>query len=131
MALLEVTGVEVRYGAVPALHDFTVTVEQGEIVTLLGANGAGPRDRCAGHDGKRLAVIQRGRGVRRLRARFDLSHNLQPDRKLRQICGAHRVTIACGSRKRRNIAVRTDGLGENSSHRVKQVNRLVTVGRQV
>ena len=41
MALLEVTGVEVRYGAVPALHDFTVTVEQGEIVTLLGANGAG------------------------------------------------------------------------------------------
>ena len=41
MALLEVTGVEVRYGAVPALHDFTVSVDQGEIVTLLGANGAG------------------------------------------------------------------------------------------
>ena len=41
MALLEVTGVEVRYGAVPALHDFTISVDQGEIVTLLGANGAG------------------------------------------------------------------------------------------
>ena len=41
MALLEVTGAEVRYGAVPALHDFTITVDQGEIVTLLGANGAG------------------------------------------------------------------------------------------
>ena len=41
MALLEVTGAEVRYGAVPALHDFTVTVDHGEIVTLLGANGAG------------------------------------------------------------------------------------------
>jgi branched-chain amino acid transport system ATP-binding protein len=41
MALLEVTGVEVRYGSVPALHDFTVSVDQGEIVTLLGANGAG------------------------------------------------------------------------------------------
>jgi branched-chain amino acid transport system ATP-binding protein len=41
MALLEVTGVEVRYGTVPALHDFTITVEEGEIVTLLGANGAG------------------------------------------------------------------------------------------
>jgi len=41
MALLEVTGVEVRYGTVPALHDFTISVGQGEIVTLLGANGAG------------------------------------------------------------------------------------------
>jgi branched-chain amino acid transport system ATP-binding protein len=41
MPLLEVKGVEVRYGAVPALHDFTISVEQGEIVTLLGANGAG------------------------------------------------------------------------------------------
>ena len=41
MALLEVTGVEVRYGTVPALHDFTISVDQGEIVTLLGANGAG------------------------------------------------------------------------------------------
>ncbi|MGO8724811.1 MAG: ABC transporter ATP-binding protein [Acidimicrobiales bacterium] len=41
MALLEVTGVEVRYGMVPALHDFTITVDEGEIVTLLGANGAG------------------------------------------------------------------------------------------
>lgn len=41
MALLEVTGAEVRYGTVPALHDLTVSVDQGEIVTLLGANGAG------------------------------------------------------------------------------------------
>jgi branched-chain amino acid transport system ATP-binding protein len=41
MALLAVTGTEVRYGAVPALHDFTISVDEGEIVTLLGANGAG------------------------------------------------------------------------------------------
>jgi len=33
MALLEVTGAEVRYGTVPALHDFTIHVDQGEIVT--------------------------------------------------------------------------------------------------
>jgi branched-chain amino acid transport system ATP-binding protein len=41
MALLEVEHVEVRYGSVPALHDLTITVDEGEIVTLLGANGAG------------------------------------------------------------------------------------------
>ena len=41
MPLLEVDHVEVRYGSVPALHDFTISVDEGEIVTLLGANGAG------------------------------------------------------------------------------------------
>jgi branched-chain amino acid transport system ATP-binding protein len=41
MALLELTDVVVRYGAVPALHGLTLRVEQGEIVAPLGANGAG------------------------------------------------------------------------------------------
>jgi branched-chain amino acid transport system ATP-binding protein len=41
MAMLEVTGAQVRYGAVPAIHDLTISVDRGEIVTLLGANGAG------------------------------------------------------------------------------------------
>ena len=40
-ALLEVSAVELAYGAVPACRDVTFTVEPGEIVTLLGANGAG------------------------------------------------------------------------------------------
>ena len=29
------------YGPIDALHDVSVTVEQGEIVALIGANGAG------------------------------------------------------------------------------------------
>ncbi len=41
MSLLEVDSVAVRYGAVQALRGVSLTVEQGEIVTLLGANGAG------------------------------------------------------------------------------------------
>jgi branched-chain amino acid transport system ATP-binding protein len=41
MAMLEVAHAQVRYGAVPAIHDLTISVDQGEIVTLLGANGAG------------------------------------------------------------------------------------------
>ncbi len=39
--LLELDDVSVRYGAVQALRGITVTVDEGEIVTLLGANGAG------------------------------------------------------------------------------------------
>jgi branched-chain amino acid transport system ATP-binding protein len=39
--MLSINHVEVRYGAVPAIRDLNLTVEKGEIVTLLGANGAG------------------------------------------------------------------------------------------
>lgn len=41
MSLLEVKGLRVRYGAIEALHGIDLTVDEGEIVTLLGANGAG------------------------------------------------------------------------------------------
>ncbi len=39
--LLRVEGVAVRYGAVRALQGVSLEVRRGEIVTLLGANGAG------------------------------------------------------------------------------------------
>ena len=41
MPLLELEGVEARYGPIKALHGVTLTVGEGEIVALLGANGAG------------------------------------------------------------------------------------------
>ena len=40
-ALLEVDDIEVRYGAIRALNGVTLSVDEGEVVTLLGANGAG------------------------------------------------------------------------------------------
>ncbi|MGD8397933.1 MAG: ABC transporter ATP-binding protein [Anaerolineae bacterium] len=41
MALLEVNDIHTYYGAIHALKGITVEVEEGEIVTLIGANGAG------------------------------------------------------------------------------------------
>lgn len=41
MALLEVEGLHVYYGHIHALKGISLAVEQGEIVTLIGANGAG------------------------------------------------------------------------------------------
>lgn len=41
MPLLELQRVHVHYGLIQALKGISLTVEQGEIVTLLGANGAG------------------------------------------------------------------------------------------
>ncbi len=41
MALLEVSDVRARYGAIEALKGVSLTVEPNEVVTLIGANGAG------------------------------------------------------------------------------------------
>ena len=41
MAMLEVNGINVYYGSIHAIKDITFEVNAGEIVTLIGANGAG------------------------------------------------------------------------------------------
>jgi branched-chain amino acid transport system ATP-binding protein len=41
MALLEIEGLKVLYGRVEALHGIDLSVEEGEVVTLIGSNGAG------------------------------------------------------------------------------------------
>jgi branched-chain amino acid transport system ATP-binding protein len=41
MKLLEVDGVVGGYGSVPVLHGVSLTIGEGELLTMLGANGAG------------------------------------------------------------------------------------------
>jgi branched-chain amino acid transport system ATP-binding protein len=41
MALLEISDLYVKYGNIEVLHGINLRVEEGEIVTILGANGAG------------------------------------------------------------------------------------------
>ena len=39
--MLELKDIQVSYGSIAALHGISIKVEQGSIVTLIGANGAG------------------------------------------------------------------------------------------
>ena len=41
MALLEVKDIHTYYGNIQALKGVSLTVEEGEIVTMIGSNGAG------------------------------------------------------------------------------------------
>ena len=40
-AMLEINGITVRYGAIEALHNVSMSVDEGDVVALIGANGAG------------------------------------------------------------------------------------------
>jgi branched-chain amino acid transport system ATP-binding protein len=41
MALLEIDNIAVHYGRIQAIEGVTLSVEEGEVVSLIGANGAG------------------------------------------------------------------------------------------
>jgi branched-chain amino acid transport system ATP-binding protein len=41
MSLIEIEGLTVRYGPIPALRDISLTLEEGETLAVVGANGAG------------------------------------------------------------------------------------------
>ena len=39
--MLKIQDLNVKYGAIHAIHDVSMEVKEGELVTLIGANGAG------------------------------------------------------------------------------------------
>src|SRR5438270_5465554 len=41
MPLLEVSDIHARYGSIEALRGISITVDEGEVVTMIGSNGAG------------------------------------------------------------------------------------------
>ena len=41
MAMLELNDIHTYYGNIEALKGISLTVEEGEVVTLIGSNGAG------------------------------------------------------------------------------------------
>jgi branched-chain amino acid transport system ATP-binding protein len=70
--VLEVHDVVVRYGSIEALHGISFNIEVGEIVTLLGANGAGKSTTLRMLSGLRTpfsgSVMFEGRDVTQVKA---------------------------------------------------------------
>ncbi len=71
-ALLQVEGIELAYGDVAACRDISFHVGEGEIVTLIGANGAGKSTTLRAVAGammpRRGRILFRGNEVTRMRS---------------------------------------------------------------
>ncbi|MDP9321077.1 MAG: ABC transporter ATP-binding protein [Chloroflexota bacterium] len=63
--MLEVDGLVVRYGAIEAVHGISFEVREGEVVALIGANGAGKTSTLAAISG----LVRPSRGAVRLAGR--------------------------------------------------------------
>ncbi len=68
--LLTLSGVSTFYGAIQALRDVDMTVNEGEIVTLIGANGAGKSTLmmtiCGSPRARTGSIVYDGRDIARL-----------------------------------------------------------------
>ena len=71
--LLELDGVDARYGGVQALHGVSLTVDDGESVAILGANGAGKTSTL-----RAISGTVRRSGKHRLRRQGD-RHRKSPE----------------------------------------------------
>ncbi len=79
-ALLEVQDMVVNYGRIQALHGISLTVAEGELVTLLGANGAGKTTTMRAMSGllplTRGRILFEGRDITRMKAHERVTHGL-------------------------------------------------------
>ena len=70
MSLLSLSGVTAFYGAIQALRGVDLTVNEGEIVTLIGANGAGKSTLmmtvCGQPQARHGAIVYDGEDITRL-----------------------------------------------------------------
>jgi branched-chain amino acid transport system ATP-binding protein len=96
MPLLEISGLNVYYGAIHALQGVSLSVEPGEIVTLIGANGAGKSTTL-----RTISGLLRPRGGSILFEGADLTR-MPPERIVR--CGVCQVPE--GRRVFANLTVR-------------------------
>jgi branched-chain amino acid transport system ATP-binding protein len=70
--MLEIKNLSVNYGGIQALQDVSLTVNEGEVVTLIGANGAGKTTTLRSISGlvspRSGEIIYNGKNITNLRA---------------------------------------------------------------
>ncbi len=114
MALLEVTEITTYYGAIKALKGVSLNVEEGEVVTLIGSNGAGKSTTLRSISGLTPArsgtIVIDGEDITRLPAHEIVSHGIALSPEGRH-CFARmtvRENLDLGAHRRRGAEIGSD-----------------------
>jgi branched-chain amino acid transport system ATP-binding protein len=114
MALLEVSGLHAHYGAIEALKGISLSVDEGEVVTLIGSNGAGKsttlRSICGLTPASAGTVTFAGQDITRLGADEIVTHGIALSPEGRR-CFARmtvRENLGLGAYRRRGPAIAAD-----------------------
>jgi branched-chain amino acid transport system ATP-binding protein len=96
MALLEVNDIHTYYDAIHALKGITISVDEGEIVTLIGANGAGKSTTlnsiCGLYHPRSGTITLDGEPIHKLPAHDIVQRGLSQAPEGRQVFGRLTVT---------------------------------------
>jgi len=134
-ALLEVSGVTVRFGGVTALEAVSFTVGEGEFLCLIGPNGAGKTTLMRAATGIikpdagriKLAGSDISRRPTHLRARMGLALTHQIVRPFRSMTVLDNVALAAGHRRLHHI-FKAMGSVNRSAERLQARKYLELVG---
>ena len=106
--MLKVNNINVSYGAIHAIHDLSLEVNDGEIVTLIGANGAGKTSTLRAISGlttiKSGEIIYNDKVISTLGAHKIVAHGLSQVPEGRRIFGDQTVeeNLLLGAYLRKN-----------------------------
>ena len=84
--MLSITNLHVSYGAIRALHGISIEVNEGEIVALIGSNGAGNGNTDEGRKGKKVRDGLILKGTSKNRNRFSKTANFDPSLTVGALC---------------------------------------------
>jgi branched-chain amino acid transport system ATP-binding protein len=114
MALLEVADIHTYYGAIEALRGVSLTVGEGEAVTIIGSNGAGKSTTLRSISGLTPAasgtVMFRGRDITRVPAHEIVEHGiaLAPEGRHSFARMTVRENLDMGAYRRRDAGIGED-----------------------
>ena len=126
-ALLELDGVEARYGPVQALRGITLEVAEGEVVAVLGANGAGKTTALRAISGtvRRSGRISFGgkplRGGPEAVARAGIAHVPEGRGTFTELSVLENLRLGAYTRRERNVRADVDRVSRKLGRRLKFV----------
>ena len=122
MAMLEIQDIHTYYGNIEALKGISITVEEGECVTLIGSNGAGKSTTLRSISG--LSPVRTGEIVFEGRE-IQLMQKLRDDRGLAILLIEHDMKVIMGVSQHITVLDHGEKIAEGGPQDIRNNQRVI------